>query len=394
MIQLQTELLAGRDALLAATDSWNDLWERSYARQSTVRAEGIAAWLKHFADGREFVGVCVHDEDRLIAALPLVVDRSVGFLRTYKLPVNCWGNAADLLIDRDVDIQSATAALVGAMQSLPSGIFSFEEISLGAPQWREFRQVLQDQRGRSYATALSPVGVIDIRGNWEAYEKSWSGNHRGAVKRKLRKLEKQGELRLERHRTNDEQLQRLLRVAFEIEDRSWKGSEGTSVLKVPGVFDYILDEARAVAQRGSLDVWFLYLNDQPIAFEYCHFARGTCFSHKIGYDPDFSKYGPGRLLRYLQLQEYHDDPDCQLFDMLGTLCHSKAKWATRTYESGRLIGSAGHPLTNAIISGYAWAAPKLRAIRGTTAEEAPKLGAESYLANSEAAEEAAVLEVL
>lgn len=379
MASFQRQILAGREALLAEQNAWNDLWQRSYARQATVRAEGIAVWLKYFGEGRDFLAVCLREGERLVAALPLVVDRKFGVQRVYKLTVNCWSNSGDLLIARDVDLHAAVALLIESLQELPAGLFSFDEITLGAPHWSEFRQALPSHGGQSYVAAQSPVGVIDIRGQWDEYEKSWSGNHRGAVKRSLRKLEKQGELRLERHRSDDEELERLIRLAFEIENRSWKGNAGTSVLQTPGTIDFMVEEARAVARAGLIDVWFLYFNDQPIAFEYCHYVKGTCFSHKIGYDPEFSKSGPGRLLRYLQLQEYHNEPDCKLFDMLGTLCGSKAKWATRTYDTGRLLASVGHASTNALVNSYAWASPLVRSVRGTTQAESPKLGATGYL---------------
>lgn len=375
MTQFELQILTGREELLAAADAWNDLWERSYARQPTVRAEGIATWLEHFADGREFTAVCLSDGDRLVAALPLVRDRLRGMVPVYRLPVNCWANAGDYLVARDVEIGPTVVALVEALQELPFAVLSFEEITLGAPQWKEFQHAVLNSGGRSHLAEQSPVGVIDILGRWDDYEKSWSGNHRGAVKRSLRKLEKLGELRLERHQANDDELERLLRVAFEIENRSWKGAEGTSVLQTPGMLQYMLGEARAAAGSGHADVWFLYFDDTPIAFEYCHFAKGTCFSHKIGYDPEFSKYGPGRLLRYLQLQEYHADEDCRLFDMLGTLCNSKAKWATRSYETGHLIASVRGGVANALVAGYGW----LHKLRCTTAAEAPKLGACAYL---------------
>lgn len=383
MAQFQHYFLAGRAELLAAASQWNDLWQRSFARQPTVRAEGIAAWLEHFGNGRPLRALCIEQDKRLVAALPLVEDRYCGLFPLYKLPVNCWANAGDLLAARDADLGATFNAVADALSTLAPMLLSFDEITLAAPQWIEFQRAVEDQQGRCHVASESQVGVIDILGRWDDYEKSWSGNHRGAVKRTMRKLSKQGELRLKLHQGAGDELERLLRLAFEIEDRSWKGDAGTSVLKTPGMLEYMLREAQVVAAAGHVELWFLYLDDLPIAFEYCHFSNGTCFSHKIGYDPQFSNFGPGRLLRYLQLQAYHENPQCRLFDMLGTLCDSKAKWATRTYATGHLMATLGSRLSSTLLGCYASTAPRLRRWRGVPAIDPPKLGAKGYLESSD-----------
>ena len=371
--------LQGSDSLLEKAEPWNLLWQRSYARQPSVQAEGIANWVKHFAQDDQFSALCIEGDGSLMAALPLITDRYRGVYPLYRLPANCWANAGDLLVDREAALDEVMNEIVVGLQELTPGFCRFDEITLGAPQWIEFQAALSRLDGKTFIKRSSPVGVIDVLGDWERYEKSWSGNHRGAVKRTLRKIEKQGELRVERCSQPGVHLEQMLRTAFAIEDRSWKGESGTSILRSPGVLEYMLDEGEIIAHKGQVDLWMLYLDDRPIAFEACQVAKGTCFSQKIGYDPEFSKFGPGRLLRYLQLQTYHEQGDCRLLDTLGTFNDSKAKWATRTYEIGQLFASVGTGLSKPLLSGYEQLTKTYRALRGVTPPEVPKLGAAGYL---------------
>ena len=256
------------------------------------------------------------------------------------------------------------------------GFGFLEDVPLDAPQWLGFQHALQDIGGTIYVSSHQPVGVVDVVDQWQHYFKSVSGNHRSAIKRSLRKLEHEAELRIERlqHLSADE-LEQKLDVALEIEHRSWKGAEGSSVRSSPVTVAYLKQEALEMMKAGCLDLWFLYANEKPIAFEYCHLAKGTCYSHKIGYDPEYARFGPGRLLRYFQLQQLIEDDNCQVLDMLGTLCPSKAKWATRSYRFGRVYFSSGQLVPRAILVAIRGAKLAINRLRSAPHATVPKLGA-------------------
>ena len=106
-----------------------------------------------------------------------------------------------------------------------------------------------------------------------------------------------GELEVQHISEDVEELAEILQECFELEDRSWKGASGGSVLRTPGMIEFMTQEARLVADLGVLDLWLLKLDGKLIAFSYCHLSRGTCFMHKISFDPDFQDLAPGRLWR-------------------------------------------------------------------------------------------------
>jgi len=162
---------------------------------------------------------------------------------------------------------------------------------------------------------------------------------------------------------SDRELKKLLENCFDVEDRSWKGDNGTSIRKTPGLADYYLREARLMRDAGMLDLWLMRVDGELIAFEYCHFAKGICFSHKISFDPRWDRFSPGRLLRCFQLQHYHDDSDCHQLDTLGVLCSAKGKWVTRKYRSATCRIALGGPAGNLLVGGLSIARDLKRKLR-------------------------------
>ncbi len=375
MQDLRVEVYRGLDEFASLREPWNDLWDRSHATQPICRAEGIEAWCHHFAGRQKLVVICCWRSGRLVGAIPLVLFR-LGPFSIFRRVTNCWSDAGDLLIDSSENLHFVADALAKAMRKHSIGFGFLEDVPLDAPQWVGFQRALRDNGGSIYVSSHQPVGVVDVVNQWDHYFKSVSGNHRSAIKRSLRKLEQEAELRVERlQQLSADELAEKLEVALEIEHLGWKGAEQSSVRSSPVTVAYLKQEALELMKAGCLDLWFLYANDKPIAFEYCHFARGTCYSHKIGYDPDYAKFGPGRLLRYFQLQQLIEDDSCQVFDMLGTLCPSKAKWATRSYRFGRVYFSNGKPIPRTILAAIRGAKLVIGRLRSAPHVTVPKLGA-------------------
>ena len=285
MLQLKTLPLA---ELAQHAEEWDDLWQRSETRLPSRRFAGTQLWHQVFAPAAEFSAIIVENDGRFVAALPLVKDRTRWPLTIYRLPSNCTVGSGDLLIDSDCDVDAATQAIARQICRLPGTIVALEGIQIDAERWKRLIAALRAEGRAMHISPGSDVGVVDILHDWEAYTRSWSGNHRSSIKRSRSKLETEGELRVERLRkASDGELYEVLETCFAIENKGWKGEGGTSVLGTTGLHEYYHREARMMRDIGVLDLWLLKLDDRIIAFEYCHYSKGTCFSHKISFDPDF-----------------------------------------------------------------------------------------------------------
>jgi CelD/BcsL family acetyltransferase involved in cellulose biosynthesis len=139
--------------------------------------------------------------------------------------------------------------------------------------------------------------------------------------------------------TEPADVDKLVRTAFEVEDRSWKGAEGTSVLKNDGMLPFFQRQARLLAAQGQLEIVMLEHEGTPIASIYVWAAKGIRFTAKVGYDEAFRAFGPGQYLMMRYLERLHADPDCRVVDYWGPLMQWSLDWSTRVYTTARLVAA-------------------------------------------------------
>ncbi|HJS08412.1 MAG TPA: GNAT family N-acetyltransferase, partial [Pirellulales bacterium] len=203
-------------------------------------------------------------------------------LTAARLPCNEWSWAGDLLVDPDAPAE-ALDSLIDGILSLSLPILWFDGVPVSQPHWRRFLAVL-DERGIAYARRQRfQIGLVDVSQDGAAYQADWSGNFRRQMRKMTRRAEESGGVSLSVHRPSDlAELKRLLQLGFEVKDRSWKGREGTSVLKSPQMHEYLCQQAALLTELGHLELYLLEFAGKPIAFEYGMSAKRTYFSPKVG----------------------------------------------------------------------------------------------------------------
>jgi CelD/BcsL family acetyltransferase involved in cellulose biosynthesis len=330
--------LDGLDQLRSCAAAWDDLWLRSHSTRPVARTATLVHWVHRFAPESRFCALLVARNDgRLVAGLPLVGQRPGRLLDTGAMPHNAWSPAGDLLLCRDGDTSAAARALVGGLGELPWSLLRLEMVPVDTLPWRAFRGALADADIPHDCRRVCDVGMIDVDRDWADYRKNWSKNHRRNITKAANRLQQDGHLDFQLHTSfTDDAVEPLLRRGFQVEDRSWKGKSGTSVLQTPGMFEFYVGQARLLARTGHLRVAFLTHRDRTIAFEYCLSAKGTFHSLKTGYDEAFARFSPGQLLTQVLLNRLFLDADHRWVDFMGPMSGAMAKWRPRLYPLGRL----------------------------------------------------------
>lgn len=158
-----------------------------------------------------------------------------------------------------------------------------------------------------------------------------------------------------------------MRRGFGIEDRSWKGAQGTSVVRTPGLLDFFCRQARQLAAAGQLRLALLELAGHDIAFLYGFAARHTLFTPKIGYDESFADFSPGQLLWFKLFEQLHRDQTIAQLDFSGVLAPATARWATSAYPVARVTIATGSVLGRVALAAGRAAGALRRRLRGTKA---------------------------
>jgi CelD/BcsL family acetyltransferase involved in cellulose biosynthesis len=325
-------------ALLDRETAWNDLWSRSAVAMPRARAELIANWLRSFGGSVPFRAIAVECDGCLVAALPLIQRRLYNLLPVASLPENDWATCGDLLLDMDAPARSALDVMVAELRQHRPSIFWLNGVAFESGGWPALFQSAEDAGMTTLCREHYRIGVIDASENWELALSRMNGKHRRNRVRNARMLEQAGGSELRSYATElNGNLESLLESGYAVEDRSWKGHQGTSVLRSPAARAFLAGEARALADNGLLELNFLDLGGQPIAFEYACRAKGTHYLMKIGFDADYSKFGPGQQLVFRVLEQLHTDPQFTQFDFAGPLVEWSRPWITRSYPVGRVV---------------------------------------------------------
>lgn len=344
--------------LRAAAPHWDELWYRSDVAAPTARAELIAQWLEQFAPRAAFCGLVVQHGGDFIAALPLVAG-GLPRLRVAGLPANAWGLCGDLLLDPNADLERALQSLVDGLNHLPCSLLRLSPVAYESDRWCRLLAALPYGLIRSHITPIDEVGQVAVQASWHEYQSSWSANHRRQLRKARRRAETAGDLAIEIHRgLQATQLDELFSQVCQIEDRSWKGKAGTSILRSPGMFDWHLRQARRLAGWGQLQLAFLRHRGEAIACEYGYCAKATYYSAKVGYDPEYAQFSPGQLLRSMLLERFHRDrlhrdDAIEVVDFWGPLTPATAKWCTRIYRVGRITIAPDRPTSRIWLAGLA-----------------------------------------
>jgi CelD/BcsL family acetyltransferase involved in cellulose biosynthesis len=326
------------DPLLARPESWDDLWQRSEVALPTARAALVGQWIDQFAPGAPFRAVTVEHEGRLLAALPLVGQSLGGVCTVGTLPSNDWIVSGELLLDPSADAEVVGDLLVQGLQQLPWPLVWLRLTRTDRRGWHVLKAACTRAGLGMFNHPQHEVGLIELPADFAAYEASWSGNHRRHMGKAQRRLEREGGAELQVYTAlAPDEVEPLLAAGFALEDRSWKGKGGTSVLATPGMLEFFVRQAKQLAAWGQLQLVFVMHQGRPIAFEYGWLAKGTYFTPKVAFDPEFSQFTPSQVLRYRLYKQWSAAGEPPVVDFMGPLADATSKWITGRYEVGATL---------------------------------------------------------
>jgi CelD/BcsL family acetyltransferase involved in cellulose biosynthesis len=244
-----------------------------------------------------------HRDGRLVAALPLVVERRrlAGMpARLYRSLSDDHTQRFDLLL-HPADADDAAAALVAHLAR--------------ARDWDALElQVILDDGGaadrlvEAARAAGLPIGAWpSMRSPYFALpatvadlDQRLGAKLRGNLRRRAKKLAADvGPVTLERvdgAGVSAVQLDALLDEGFALEAAGWKGARGTAIACDARLRARYLALAHAFAARGQLACYFLHAGARRVAFHYALVDGDTYYLFKPGFDPALASYGLGHLL--------------------------------------------------------------------------------------------------
>lgn len=295
----------------AHVEEWDAL-ARATGAPPFARPGWIRAWVDAFSDGRKLVLATAREGTALVAAVPLLEQGA-----TLNAPAN-WHTPEAALV------ASSTDALAAALEAALSR----------APRRVVFRFV-PEANAAVIRDALSAAGyrVRDRTLQVSPYAQLDQGGHRteagapptGDIGRKWRRLLELGALELD-DRDGTRDLEELLDEGFRLEASGWKDAVGTAIVSQERTRQFYSEIAAWGARAGLLSLAFLRLDGRALAFQFGLRTAADYYFLKGGYDPEYRRYSPGKLL-HARMIEALGAQGVVRYDFLGNTEAYKRLWS-------------------------------------------------------------------
>lgn len=315
---------AARTEIVGSVEAIATEWERladAVGASPFVRPGWISAWWRAFGSGTLEVFTARGSDGRLSGVLPL--QRRFGALRS----TTNWHSPEFGLVAED----AATADAM-AREILRRGERSLSLRFLNADSGDVGRlRAAADAAGyRVLERTVARSPYVAIEGDWTTYERGLKGRHRSDVRRQLRRLLEAGSVSVE-VATGRERLDELLAEGFRVEPSGWKARESTAIASRDDTRQFYSEVACWAARSGFLRLAFLRLDGRAIAFQYGLEHDGVYYTLKGGYDVEYGRFSPGKLLDGMMLERAF----ClgmRLYEFLGEENQYTLRWTSTCRE--------------------------------------------------------------
>ncbi len=289
-----TEVM-GRSDFMALEKEWNTLAE-STCGEPFYRHEFIRTWIDNFApDAKLSILTGRNEAGRLVAAFPLMRARSLvcGFPTRQTVSIaNPHSCRFDMLAEDGIAAGETFFAHLAADKRWD--VLKITDVPAGGNAWHLYRAA--EAAGfpvGSWESQRSPY--LPLPASYQKLLEQMSSGFRANLRRRARRLEKLGTVTVERV-TGGAHLQERLEECFSIEQKGWKGAEGTAIMQDTKTRGFYTQLAHVLASQNHLSLFFLKLNGQSIAFHYGFVHGGIYYMPKLGYDETFDACSPGLVL--------------------------------------------------------------------------------------------------
>jgi CelD/BcsL family acetyltransferase involved in cellulose biosynthesis len=329
---------------VALREEWNELLARSEAATPFLTWEWLHAWWNQLGRSFRLHILAVRSGGRLQAVAPLVdrgwepvrlrLFRCASFLGAPMPAGNVGSDYLDVFTAPDAagaleEIAEALAAegRVLELAQVSSQGSNAERLveRLATGGWRLQRDDRRDA-----------CPWIDLDGHdWESYLATRGSEHRYAVQRKLRKLNRDFTVRFDLVATDEERRQALGQL-IELHEKRWREKGDSNAFHTPALRAFHDDFTRRALENGWLRLYVLRLDGAPAAAFYALRYGDTYSFFQSGFDPAYARHSVGLVTMALSIQAAIGE-GARRYDMLHGTEEYKFHWANATRPLARYV---------------------------------------------------------
>ncbi len=318
----------GVEILEALAPPWRALCDEGRCTDPFYRPEWIAAHLRAFEPGAKLRVVVVREDGRPRLILPLVEERATlrGFpIRRLRAAAGVHSCRFDLICGAGDPGPWVDALWSHLRQTGGWDVIELRDVPAGGAAERLLEAATASRHPTGTWESMRTPYVTLPAGSDRTIEevlRSRSAHFRANLRRRMRRLEERGSVRLRRIEHADRD---ALDRFYELEREGWKGARGTAIACDDRTLRFYDEVAAWAAQVGLLSLYSLEVGDRPIAMHYGLATGGRYLLPKPAFDPAWSACSPGQLILHEVLRDCLDRGFGEL-DFLGPWMEWKADW--------------------------------------------------------------------
>lgn len=331
MSALAVDIINDYQTFARLEPAWNETIERAGLPHPFLRHEWLRTWWDSFGGDRLLNVMVVRAGRKVIGLAPLMLERA----RMYGVPVrrvqflhNDHTPKADVVVTERADevFDAIWAALLKAQSQWD--VMQLSQLPGDSPTHGQINRLAS---AGSYATTLWQSDVspyLELTADWNAYLQGRNAKLKQNLRNRLNRLSALGEVTLEVIRDRAA-IQRARDCALSLEASGWKRQAGTAICSDPSVQRFYTLLAERAADQGWLRLLFLTVDGKRIATSYASRYQDRLSFFKTGYDPEYAKYAPFKLLTYFTIRDGYAD-GLREVDFLGDAEPWKLEWTSTT----------------------------------------------------------------
>lgn len=318
---------------------WNRLLHDSKSDCLFLSWEWLFTWWKHLSAGRQLHILTVRCGTELLGIAPLAIrpwqpQRLVPFKMLEFIGTGSVGSDyLDLIIRRgseDIVIQALSEYLSDSRLML-----EFSQLKTAGTSAGELAKNLISREWRSDRMINSVCPYIELeKMTWDSYEANLGTSHRRNLRKRIRGLYRDFDVRLITASNEDER--RLnFKIFLDLHNQRWDGQGGSDAITGSNLVAFHDEFSRIALELGWLRLRIMYLNDRPVTAVYGFRYEDVFYYYQAGFDPSFSGKSVGLASLGLSIKEAIEEGAVE-YDLLHGNEGYKLLWAREQRELCRV----------------------------------------------------------
>jgi len=280
------------------------------------------SWFKSFSDNilnndTPACWITLETSDTTQAILPMLKKRK-RFFTTLASMSNYYTPYFGVISNRNRDSAQITADILENFNHLANQCDIIDIKPITEEVAKAITQQLRDKKHITYHYKSTDNWRTTGIESWIEFWNSRGGRLKQTVKRKTRKMEREGNFSLSLCSNREEDFDKSIADFHEVYRQSWKKTEPTP--------KFITDLASTAQKNGQLRLGTLHHQGKPIASQLWLVADGTAYIFKLSYVPEYKHYSAGTLLSHFLFKHVIEKDRVHTIDYLTGNDAYKQEW--------------------------------------------------------------------